>query len=323
MGYGKKLNFQKRQIDMEWINLLSSISGATIRMSAPLIFAALGGLFSERSGIINIALEGKMLAGAFTAAAVTALTHSPFLGFLCGGLAGLVMSAIYGLFVINFKSNQIVTGTAITILAAGTVPFASQILFQNTGSTPEISMHNRFIYEPIIAVWVIVALVWLWFKFSPYGLWHKFAGEHPDALQTSGIDVIRTRWSGVLLSGFLAGLGGATLSICLSSSYTRNMTAGRGYMALAALIVGGWRPIAATIACLAFGFFDALGIMLQGVKIPKPEFEIEFLNPIWNFVISPQFVQIIPYLLTVIIVAGFVGRSKPPKSLGQPYLRNR
>lgn len=308
---------------MEWINLLSSISGATIRMSAPLIFAALGGLFSERSGVINIALEGKMLAGAFTAAAVTTLTHSPLLGFLAGGIAGMVMAAIYGLFVINFKANQIVTGTAITILAAGSVPFASQILFQNTGSTPEVAMGNRFIHEPIIAVWIIMVLVWLWFKYSPYGLWHKFAGEHPDALQTSGIDVVKTRWSGVLLSGFLAGLGGATLSICLSSSYTRNMTAGRGYMALAALIVGGWRPFAVALACLAFGFFDALGITLQGIQIPKPSFEIPVLSQIWNFIVSPQFIQIIPYLLTVIIVAGFVGKSRPPKALGQPYLRNR
>jgi ABC-type uncharacterized transport system permease subunit len=308
---------------MELITLLSSISGATIRMSAPLIFTALGGLFSERSGIINIALEGKMLAGAFAAAAVTTLTHSPFLGFLAGGIAGMLMAAIYGLFVINFKSNQIVTGTAITILAAGAVPFVSQILFQNTGSTPEIPMNNRFIYAPIIAAWVIMLCVWFWFKFSPYGMWHKFAGEHPDALQTSGIDVIRTRWSGVLLSGFLAGLGGATLSICLSSSYTRNMTAGRGYIALAALIVGGWRPIAAAIACLAFGFFDALGITLQGIKIPKPSIDIPIISAIWDFIFSPQFIQIIPYILTIVIVAGFVGKSRPPKALGQPYLRNR
>lgn len=308
---------------MEWINLLSSISGATIRMSAPLIFAALGGLFSERSGIINIALEGKMLAGAFAAAATTTITHSPFLGFLAGGIAGMIMSAIYGLFVINFKSNQIVTGTAITILAAGTVPFISQILFQNTGSTPEIPMGDRFIYSPIIAAWIVMGLIWLWFKYSPYGMWHKFAGEHPDALQTSGIDVIKTRWSGVLFSGFLAGLGGATLSICLSSSYTRNMTAGRGYMALAALIVGGWRPAAAALACLAFGFFDALGITLQGIQIPKLSFEIPIITGTWNFIISPQFIQIIPYILTVVIVAGFVGKSRPPKALGQPYLRNR
>ncbi|APJ02436.1 ABC transporter permease [Silvanigrella aquatica] len=307
----------------EWLNNLSSIGGSTIRMSAPLIFAALGGLMSERSGIINIALEGKMLAGAFTAAAVTTLTHSPFLGFLCGGLAGMLMAALYGLFVINFKSNQIVTGTAITILAAGTVPFISQILFQNTGSTPEIPMGNRFIHGPIIAAWVIMGLIWLWFKYSPYGMWHKFAGEHPDALQTSGIDVIRTRWSGVLLSGFLAGLGGATLSICLSSSYTRNMTAGRGYMALAALIVGGWRPIAAALACLAFGFFDALGIFLQGIQMPKLTADIPFVTQFWNFLVSPQFIQIIPYILTIVIVAGFVGKSRAPRALGQPYLRNR
>lgn len=308
---------------MEWINLISSISGTTFRMSAPLIFAALGGLFSERSGIINIALEGKMIAGAFAAAAVTTLTNSPLIGFFAGGIAGMFMSAIYGFFVINLKSNQIVTGTAITILAAGCVPFFSQILFQNTGSTPEIPMENRFIYGPIISIWIIVGLIWLWFKYSPYGMWHQFAGEHPDALQTSGIDVIKTRWSGVLLSGFLAGLGGATLSICLSSSYTRNMTAGRGYMALAALIVGAWKPIAVAVACLAFGFFDAIGIMLQSIHMPKPSFNIPIITNIFNFIISAQFIQIIPYILTIVIVAGFVGKSRPPKALGQPYFKNR
>ncbi|BBH51616.1 ABC transporter permease [Fluviispira sanaruensis] len=308
---------------MDWINLAISISGATIRMSAPLIFAALGGLFSERSGIINIALEGKMLAGAFAAAAVTTLTQNPYLGLLAGGLAGMLMSILYGVFVINFKANQIVVGTAITILATGTVPFFSQILFQNTGSTPEIPIGSRFIYTPIMIAWALVILIWCLFKFTPYGMWHKFAGEHPDALQTSGVDVIRTRWSGVLVSGFLAGLGGATLSICLSSGYTRNMTAGRGYMALAALIVGGWKPITAALACLAFGFFDALGITLQGFQMPKPDFTIDLFNQIWNFFVSAQFIQIIPYILTIVVVAGFVGKSRPPKALGQPYLRNR
>jgi len=308
---------------MNIFELSLSVGAAAIRMSSPLIFAALGGICSERSGVINIALEGKMLIGAFTAAAVTYYTHSAMLGFLAGGIAGLILAAIYALFVIQFKSNQIVTGTAINILAAGTVPFISQIFFQNTGSTPEIPIANRFDYFPIIFSWVCVVLIWAWFKFSPYGLWHKFAGEHPDALQTSGIDVVATRWSGVLLSGFLAGLGGATLSICLSSNYTRNMTAGRGYMALAALIVGNWRPIPAAIACLLFGFFDAVGITLQEIQIPDPNFSSKFLAGIFSFLISPQFVQIIPYILTIIIVAGFVGKSRPPKFIGVPFLKNR
>ena len=308
---------------MNFFELSLSIGAAALRMSSPLIFAALGGICSERSGVINIALEGKMLIGAFTAAAVTHFTHSAFLGFFAGGVAGLLLAALYGLFVIQFKSNQIVTGTAINILAAGTVPFISQIFFQNTGSTPEIPIAERFTYFPIIFSWISVGLIWSWFKFSPYGLLHKFAGEHPDALQTSGIDVISTRWSGVLLSGFLAGLGGATLSICLSSNYTRNMTAGRGYMALAALIVGNWRPVFGAVACLLFGLFDAIGIALQGIQITPPHFSSVFLTRLFDFLISPQFVQIIPYILTIVIVAGFVGKSKPPKFIGVPYLKNR
>lgn len=292
---------------MNSFDLVASIGSATLRMSSPLIFAAIGGICSERCGVINIALEGKMLAGAFAAAAVTYYTHSALLGFLAGGLAGTVLAIIYAFFVINLRANQIVTGMAMTILAAGVVPFISQIMFQNTGSTPEIPSADRFEMFPIFFSWAVAFLFALLFKYSPYGLWHKFAGEHPDALQTSGIDVISLRWSGVLLSGFLAGLGGATLSICLSSNYTRNMTAGRGYMALAALIVGGWRPLAALLACFAFGLFDSIGITLQSAHLP----------------ISPQWIQIIPYILTIVIVSGFVGGSKPPKALGIPYLKNR
>jgi simple sugar transport system permease protein len=292
---------------MNLFDLIVSIGSATLRMSSPLIFAAAGGICSERCGVINIALEGKMLAGAFTAAAVTYYTHSPIIGFLSGGLAGMFLAAIYAFFVINLRSNQIVTGMAMTILAAGVVPFISQIIFQNTGSTPEIPASDRFGMFPIFFSWVCVFLLTTLFKYSPYGLWHKFAGEHPDALSTSGIDVIYIRWSGVLLSGFLAGLGGATLSICLSSNYTRNMTAGRGYMALAALIVGGWRPMAALFACFAFGLFDSIGITLQSIHLP----------------ISPQLIQIIPYILTIVIVAKFVSGSRAPKALGIPYFKNR
>lgn len=292
---------------MSIFELIVSIGGATLRMSAPLILTAMGGICSERCGVINIALEGKMLVGAFTAAAVTYYTHSPFLGFFCGGLAGMCLAAIYAFFVIQLRSNQIVTGMAMTILAAGVVPFLSQIIFQNTGSTPEIPTSDRFEMFPIFFSWICVFLLTSLFKYSPYGMWHHFAGEHPDALGTSGVNVIAIRWSGVLLSGFLAGLGGATLSICLSSNYTRNMTAGRGYMSLAALIVGGWRPLAALLACFAFGLFDSIGITLQSIHLP----------------VSPQLIQIIPYILTIVIVAGFVGSSRAPKALGVPYLKNR
>jgi ABC-type uncharacterized transport system permease subunit len=304
---------------MSFWELALSVGGGTIRMSTPLIFAAIGGIFSERSGVINIALEGKMLVGAFTAAAVTYATQSPLLGLLSGGMAGLFLAFIYGICTITFKSNQIVTGTAMNILAAGTIPFISQILFQNTGSTPEIPIENRFIYFPIFLSWAVAILVWAWFRYSPYGLWHRFAGEHPDALQTAGVGVVSTRWSGVLLAGFFAGIGGAVLSICLSSNYTRNMTAGRGFMSLAALIVGGWKPLYGALACLAFGFFEAFGILLQGMQFTPPEVDSPFLMGIMQFFTSPQFVQIIPYILTIVVVAGFVGKSRPPSALGIPY----
>ncbi len=308
---------------MQVFEIASFVFASALRMSSPLIFAALGGIMSERSGVINISLEGKMLVGAFAAAVVTYYFHSPVLGLLGGALAGFILASIYSLFVISFKSNQIVTGTAINILAAGIVPLISQALFQNTGSTPEIPMADRFTQFPIILSWVSVVLIWAWFRYSPFGLWHQFAGEHPYALQTSGVDVISTRWCGVLSSGIFAGLGGATLSICLSSNFTRNMTAGRGFMALAALIVGRWRPMTAAVACIFFGLFDAVGITLQGLTLPQPDFDSALLNNFVKFFISTQFVQIIPYLLTVIAVAGFVGRSRPPKALGIPFLKNR
>lgn len=304
---GKDISAEKGRCFVNLFDLILSIGSATLRMSSPLIFAAIGGICSERCGVINIALEGKMLVGAFTAAAVTYYTHSPWIGFLSGGFAGMFFAAIYAFFVINLRSNQIVTGMAMTILAAGVVPFLSQILFQNTGSTPEIPAADRFEYFPVFFSWVCVVCFSALFRYSPYGLWHHFAGEHPDALSTSGVNVTAVRWSGVLLSGLLAGFGGATLSICLSSNYTRNMTAGRGYMALAGLIVGGWRPVPALLACFAFGLFDSIGITLQSIHLP----------------LSPQLIQIIPYVLTIVIVAKFVGGSRAPKALGMPYFKNR
>ncbi len=304
---------------MNFLESVITISASAFRSSSPLIYAALGGICSERCGVVNIALEGKMLFGAFCAAAVTHFTHSAWIGFFCGGLAGLFLANIYALFVIFLRSNQIVAGTAITLLAMGVVPFISQLLFQNTGMTPEIPLQERFIKAPIILSWVLVVLIWGLFKYSPIGLWFKFAGEHPEALQTSGIDVLKTRIVGVSFSGFLAGLGGATLSLCMASNYTRNMTAGRGYMALAALIVGGWKPVRAAMACLLFGLFDAIGIMMQGSSFSFEESQSQAFHFILKFLTSGQFIQIIPYILTIIIVSGLVVRSRPPRALGQHF----
>jgi ABC-type uncharacterized transport system permease subunit len=280
----------------------AQLLASTLRVSTPLIFAALGGMFAERSGVINIALEGMMLIGAFGAAVGTLVAHDPWLGAACGMAAGSALAAIYGLFVIRLRANQIVAGTAINMLAMGLTPFLCKILYDVTGSTPAIPIGERFQSAPLYLSWVLVAACFLWMKYTPTGLWVSFAGEHPEALDTAGVRVNRVRWIAVLVSGALAGMGGASLSIFLSSSFSRDMTAGRGFMALAALIFGKWKPLPTALACLLFGFSDAVQIRLQGVgSIPV------------------QFIQILPYLVTILVLAGFVGRSRPPKALGLAF----
>ncbi len=287
--------------------MTAQLLASTLRVSTPLIFAALGGMFAERSGVINIALEGMMLIGAFGAAVGTLVGHSPWFGSACGMAAGLALAAIYGLFVIRLRANQIVAGTAINMLAMGLTPFLCKILYDVTGSTPAIPIGERFQSAPLYLSWALVVVCFLWMKYTPTGLWVSFAGEHPEALDTAGVRVNRVRWIAVLVSGALAGMGGATLSICLSSSFSRNMTAGRGFMALAALIFGKWKPLPTALACLLFGFADAVQIRLQGV-------------PVWGDKPIPvQFIQILPYVVTVLVLAGFVGRSRPPKAIGTPF----
>jgi simple sugar transport system permease protein len=284
--------------------MIRQLLESTLRVSTPLIFAALGGMFSERSGVINIALEGMMLIGAFGAAVSTYATHSPWLGSAGGIAAGVLLAGVYGLFVIWLRANQIVAGTAINMLALGLTPFLCKVLYDVTGQTPAIPIAERFQSAPLYLSWIMVGVCWLWLKQTRGGLWVSFAGEHPEALDAAGIRVNRVRWAAVLISGALAGMGGASLSIFLSSSFSRNMTAGRGFMALAALIFGKWKPLTTALACLLFGFADAVQIRLQGVALwgDKP--------------IPVQFIQILPYLVTVLVLAGFVGRSRPPKAIG-------
>src|SRR5258708_6514493 len=237
--------------------MISQLLASTCRVSTPLIFAALGGLLSERAGVINIALEGLMLIGAFAAAVATAATHSPWLGSGFGICAGAALAAVYALFVIRFRSDQIVAGTAINMLALGLTPFLCKVLYDVTGSTPDIPIEQRFRSSPLYLSWCVVAICWFALRHTPAGLRLNFAGENPEALEAAGVRVNRVRWMAVLLSGALAGLGGASLSVFLSSSFSRNMTAGRGFMALAALIFGKWRPFQTALASLFFGFTDA------------------------------------------------------------------
>jgi simple sugar transport system permease protein len=285
---------------------------STIRLATPLLLAALGGLFSERSGIINIALEGLMLAGAFTAAAVTHYVGSPWVGLLAGVAAGMLIAAIHAVACIRFKADQVVSGTAINILMLGIPAFVSGALFASTGSTPQIPKEQLIPWTPIVLGFLVfVPLTWYVLYRTPFGLRLRAVGENPEAADAAGISVKRIRYTAVLISGALAGIGGAYLSIGQSSLFTRNMTSGRGFIALAALIFGKWRPVQTMLACLLFGFTEAVAIQLQGVKMPSGD---EIPN---------QFIQIIPYLLTIIVLAGFIGHSRAPRALGIPYEKER
>jgi simple sugar transport system permease protein len=294
--------------------VLTQLFASTLRVSMPLIFAALGGMFSERAGVINIALEGMMLMGAWAAAVGTFATHSPWLGLACGMGAGVATAALYALFVIHLRSDQIVAGTAINMLALGLTPFLCKALYDVTGSTPAIPLHERFESEPLYLCWPLyicwglVAGSRFWMRHTRAGLRVSFAGEHPEALDAAGIRVNRVRWLAVMASGALAGLGGATLSILLSSSFSRNMTAGRGFIALAALIFGKWKPAPTAMACLLFGFTEAVQIRLQGATVGGTEIPVEFI-------------QILPYVVTMLVLAGFVGRARAPKALGVVFKR--
>ena len=285
---------------------------STVRLSTPLILAALGGLFSERSGVINIALEGMMLAGAFTAAAMTYATGSPYVGLLAGMMAGMLIAAIHAVACIQYQADQVVTGTAINILMLGMPAFLSGAFFLSSGSTPQIPKEHLIPWLPIIIAIVMVPLSWYVLYKTPFGLRLRSVGENPEAADAAGVPAARMRYAGVLLSGVLAGLGGAYLSIGQSSLFTRNMTSGRGFIALAALIFGKWRPFQTLLACLLFGFTEAVSIQMQGVvKLPSGED------------IPVQFIQMVPYILTIIVLAGFIGSSRPPRALGIPYQKER
>lgn len=295
-----------------------------IRLSTPLLLAALGGMFSERSGVINIALEGLMLAGAFTAASVTYYTGSPWLGLLAGVAAGVAIALVHAVACISFKANQVVTGTAINILMVGIPAFISGALFASTGSTPQIPREQlnwyRFLPDtvsqwipalPILIAFALVPITWYILYRTPFGLRLRAVGEKPEAADAAGVSVKLMRYAAVLISGALAGIGGAYLSIGQSSLFTRNMTSGRGFIALAALIFGKWRPVQTMLACLLFGLTEAISIQLQGVRMPSGED------------IPNQFIQIIPYVLTMIVLAGFIGQSRAPRALGLPYEKER
>jgi simple sugar transport system permease protein len=307
-----------------------SLLFSTIRLATPLVLAAIGGLYSERSGVINIALEGLLLAGAFTAASVTYYAHSPWVGLGSAIVAGAAVAAVIAVACIRFKADQVVTGTGINILFIGLPAVLSGALFLSSGSTPQIPKENllpamsrllpflpswRILTDvSIISVLALLAVFvtrYILYR-TPFGLRLRAVGENPEAADAAGVKVTRIRYTGVILSGALAGIGGAYLSIGQSSLFTRNMAAGRGFIALAALIFGKWRPVQTMFACLLFGFADALTTQMQGVaKLPSGED------------IPVQFILMLPYVVTIIVLAGFIGQSRAPKALGTPYQKER
>jgi simple sugar transport system permease protein len=307
-----------------------SLVFSTIRLATPLVWAALGGLYSERSGVINVALEGLMLAGAFTAAAMTYYTGSPWSGLLSAMIASGLVAYLIAILCIRFKADQVVTGTGINILFLGLPAVLSGALFSSSGSTPQIAKEQvmptvgqllpgtpgwRIFTDVSVASALALAAVavthYVLYR-TPFGLRLRSVGENPEAADAAGVRVNQIRYAGVVLSGVLAGVGGAYLSIGQSSLFTRNMTAGRGFIALAALIFGKWRPVQTTLACVLFGLADALTIQMQGVaKLPSGED------------IPVQFVQMTPYIVTIVVLAGFIGQSRAPRALGVHYEKER
>jgi len=280
-----------------------SLLFAMLRAATPLIITAIGGLLSERAGIINIALEGKMLIGAFFAVVVSYYTGNPWLGILGAAVAGAVLAFVHALVCIEYHANQVVSGIAINMLATGLTVFLLQVIFGVAGTSPQVEKLPVWgIFHPLVYFAIIlVVIVHLFLFYTPWGLRLRSVGEHPAAAETAGINVVKTRYIFVTLSGVLAGISGAALSLGVLNVFVQDMTAGRGFIALAAMIFGKWTPIGVLLASLLFGFADALQMRLQGVGIPS------------------QFIQMLPYIFTMVALAGFVGKATPPAALGKTY----
>jgi simple sugar transport system permease protein len=296
-----------------------AVIDSALRMATPLILAALGGMFSERSGVVNIALEGIMLTGAFASIVATYYTGSPWSGVLAGVLAGMLVSLIHAVVSIVFKADQIVSGVAINLLAMGLTQFLMWIIWGSSANSPAVDGMSHWTlpeswgglargvsavvghYPPLVYVALALVVVSHIVLFrTPFGLRLRATGEHPEAVDTLGVSVRAMRFAGVLLSGALAGLGGAFLALN-THQFVKNMSAGRGFIALAAMIFGKWNPAGALAACLLFGYAEAVQMGLQGQAVPT------------------QFVQMIPYVLTMVALVGVIGRARPPAASGKPY----
>jgi general nucleoside transport system permease protein len=322
---------------MDYATLLQ-ILDSTLRLATPLLLACLAGLYSERAGVFDIGLEGKMLTAAMCAGAVAFYTGNAWIGALAGIFGSLVFALIHGITSITFRGNQLIAGVALNFLASGMTVLVAKGLFSGSDRTPQLQGAARFeeltlpfvetirpvpvigpLYADVISghsilvymAFAIVALTWWVLYRTRYGLRLRAVGENPAAVDTAGVSVNQLRFSAVMITGLLCGLAGAYMATALQAGFGKEMTAGRGYIALAALIFAKWRPVAAMWACLLFGFFQALALRpdvverVVQVKVPVP------------------FLDALPYVLTVLVLAGFVGKAIPPRAGGEPYVKER
>ena len=321
---------------------LGSMLASTLRVSTPLLFCALAGLICERSGVIDLGLEGKMLFAAFAAAAAGSAGHSTGLGMMAAIGVACALSLIHGFACVTHRGDQVVTGVALNMVAAGLTVVLGIAWFQQGGQTPSVDASVRLtallpaLSEPaqaaawlgpwlggllghgllshnilVYSAFALVGAVWFFLERTRPGLRLRAVGENPAMVDAAGVSVPNLRYTALLINGVLCGLAGSYLTLAQNASFSPNMTSGRGYIALAAMIFGKWKPLPTMFACLLFGFLDALAIRLQGVVLPG-------LGEV-----PVQAIQALPYLLTVVLLAGFIGRAQAPKALGLAYLKER
>jgi len=318
--------------------LIASVLASSVRLATPLILCALAGMFAERSGVVDIGLEGKMLFAAFAAGAAGATSGSWMLALVAAMAVGVALSMLHGLACVSHPGDQVVSGVAINIIAAGLTVVLGIAWFHQGGQTPPLPTSVRLqpllphagdalAVVPLIGrvagdallghsalVYLAYALVpaswWLLFR-TRFGLRLRAVGENPQMVDAAGVSVAGLRYRALALNGLLCGLAGSYLVLAQSASFSPHMTAGRGFMALAALIFGRWHPVGALWACLLFGFLDAVAIRLQGVVLPGVG------------EVPVQAIQALPYLLTVVLLAGFIGKAVAPQAIGKPYVKER
>ena len=309
-----------------FVNTLGIMIYATLIYMTPLLYASLGSCFSEVSGVVNIGIEGMMTAGAFTGTVVAYFTGSPWIGFLCGGLAGAFFGMLHAIATVNLGADQTIAGTAINMLGPGIVIMIAKVMFNSTDTIPlDASMKiprlfrgvfdtstvfGRFLdnvfanYAATYLVFVAALIVWFVFYRTRFGLRLRACGEHPQACETLGIDVLKMRFTCVCISGFLAGLGGAFVTMAISNQFRPISIVGQGFIAIAAVIFGKFRPHGALLGCLLFGFCSGLKVVLGG-----------------SSGIDMQLISMIPYVVTVIVLILFVGKSRVPSANGRPFIR--